>query len=104
MACALIIAATARNGLFGEGEALGGLLVQIGFASAIAYVPLQLHSVLAWRGGWRIAAFVPLALMVPVFAYTAYALALKSNLWPIVLIFAAPVGTAYLLLLMAIRR
>jgi anti-sigma-K factor RskA len=42
--------------------------------------------------GWRIAAFVPLALMVVVFAYITYAFARQSNLRPILLVFAAPIG------------
>jgi hypothetical protein len=42
--------------------------------------------------------------MVPVFGFTAYAFAQQSNLWPILLIFAAPVGTVYLVILLVIRR
>jgi hypothetical protein len=106
MTQSLVIAPTALSGLFaeGDGSALGGLIIQLGFASAIAYVPLQVYTVRGWHAGWRIAACVPLALMVPVFAYTAYALARQSNLWPIVLIFLAPLGTGYLLVLVALRR
>ena len=83
---------------------LGGLIIQIGFGSAIAYLPLQIYACPHWRGGWRIAAFVPLLLMVPVFVITGIALAQESNLWPIFLIFLAPVGTAYLVILFVIRR
>jgi hypothetical protein len=107
MASALITAAVALNSLLAERDmsgALGGLIIQIGFVSAIAYIPLQLYTALRYRGGWRIAAFVPIAPMVAVFAYTAYAFARQSNLWPILLIFAAPVGTGCLIALMAVRR
>ncbi|HUG92652.1 MAG TPA: hypothetical protein VML55_17560 [Planctomycetaceae bacterium] len=86
-------------------EALGGFLIsQIGFGSAIAYVPLQIHAIRNWRGGWRLGAFVPLLLMVPVFVITVVGLVQESNLWPIYLIFLAPVGTGYLVILLVIRR
>jgi hypothetical protein len=82
----------------------GGLIIMVGFASAVAYLPLQLYTGIRWRGVWRIVALLPILLMVPVFAYTAYALAQESNLWPIVLIFVAPLGTGYLVILVIIRR
>ena len=46
---------------------------------------------------------VPLLLMLPVFVITGIALAEASNLWPIILIFAAPFGTASLVILFVIR-
>ena len=49
-------------------------------------------------------ALLPLLLMIPVFVITALAYAQQSNLWPILLIFAAPLGTGYLVILMVIRR
>jgi hypothetical protein len=66
-------------------------------------VPLQIYTAIKWRGGWRIAALVPLLLMIPVFVTTAIALAQDSNLWPIVMIFAAPIGTGYLAILFLLR-
>jgi hypothetical protein len=83
---------------------IGGLMISIGFLSALAYLPLQIYTAIKWRGIARIAALVPLALMVPVIVATAQALAQQSNLWPILLIFAAPVGTGYLLILMLARH
>jgi hypothetical protein len=82
---------------------VGALIIQLGGACALAYIPLQIYLFRKWRGGWRLAACLPLLLMVPVIVATAIALAKQSNLWPIVLIFAAPVGTGYLLLLMLVR-
>jgi hypothetical protein len=81
----------------------GGLIITVGFLSAVAYVPLQIYSGLKWRGGWRIAALLPLFLMVPVFVITGISLAEESNLWPIIMIFASPFGTAYLIILFIIR-
>jgi hypothetical protein len=74
-------------------EMLGGLIIAIGFSAALGYLPLQIIALVKWRGAWRWAAVAPLALMVPVIVYTAYAFAQDSNLWPIVLIFAAPIAT-----------
>jgi len=82
----------------------GGLIILIGFGSALAYIALQLYTGIRWRGGWRIVALLPLLLMIPVFVITALAYAQQSNLWPILLIFAAPLGTGYLVILMVIRR
>ncbi|HLN28581.1 MAG TPA: hypothetical protein VK395_12635 [Gemmataceae bacterium] len=82
----------------------GGLIILVGFGSALAYIPLQLYTGIRWRGAWRIVALVPLLLMIPVFAITGLAFAQQSNLWPIILIFAAPVGTGCLVILMVVRR
>ena len=84
-------------------EFLGSLIITLGFSSAVAYLPLQVYACLALRSVWRIVAFVPLLLMVPIFGYTAYALAQQSNLWPILLILAAPAGTGFLLILLMIQ-
>jgi len=83
---------------------LGGLIMLISYVSALAYIPLQVYTGIRWRGLWRIMALVPMLLMVPVFAFTGYALTQESNLWPLLLIFAAPVGTGYLVILMVSRR
>lgn len=67
------------------------------------YVVLQ--AVALVRPGSRAAAVVPLAVMVPVFAYTGLALAQGSNLWPLMLLFASPVAVLYLaVVLLAGRR
>ncbi len=86
-----------------KGVVLGAMIIQFGGAAAVAYIPLQIYLLRKWAGAWRVAAALPLFLMVPVIVATGIALAKQSNLWPIVLIFAAPVGTGYLLLLMLLR-
>ena len=83
---------------------IGGLIVLVGFGSALAYLPLQVYTVIRMRGVWRIVAIVPFLPMVRVFALTAYAYADESSLWPILMIFAAPVGTGYLAVLLIVRR
>src|SRR4051794_19257200 len=90
-------------GMPDQQQIVGGVIIGVGFVSAVAYLPLQIYSGLKWRGGWRIAALVPAFLMVPVFVVTGIALAQESNLWPIIMIFASPFGTAYLVVLFIIR-
>jgi hypothetical protein len=64
-----------------------------------AYVILQIWFGYAWRGRWRIAALIPLFVFVPALLYSVFAFSKGSNLWPIVLIFLAPLGFLYLLVL-----
>ena len=63
-----------------------------------------LQGLLVWRlrGAWRKAAAVPLWPMGAIVAYTAYAFADGSNLFPVVLIFTAPLAFAYLAILAAL--
>jgi len=57
-----------------------------------------LQAALTWRtsGGWRKASLLPAVLMIPILAYTVLAFAAQSNLWPLLLIFTAPLGFLYL--------
>jgi len=66
------------------------------------YVVLQ--AVALARPGGRLAAAVPLAVMVPVFAFTGVSLALQSNLWPLLLLMASPVAVLYLAVVLLARR
>jgi len=75
----------------------------VAFYSIIAYVPLQIKC-LRRSGFWRILATIPILLVIPVCVVTVIGLVGKSNLWPIFLIMAAPVATAYLFLLSIIRH
>ena len=74
----------------------------------MAAVPLYfvLQPALLWRlqGGWRTAAALPLALMVPILIYTVIAFGRGSNLAPVLLILASPFAVLYLLGLTAVRR
>jgi hypothetical protein len=77
-------------------------LVMMG--SVPAYFVLQF--VLLWRvhDRWQRIAAVPLVLMVPVIAITAFGLLERSNLSFIWLIFTAPLALFYLLVVMILRR
>ncbi|HEY2068669.1 MAG: hypothetical protein WBQ17_02405 [Rhizomicrobium sp.] len=82
----------------------GDFLFALAFAGGVpAYFVLQ--PLLAWRfiGGWRTAALAPLIVSLPLLCWCLYALARGSNIWPLPLVFFAPVGTLYLLLLFILR-
>jgi hypothetical protein len=68
-----------------------------------AYFVLQPVALLRLAGKWRIAAALPLILAIPALAFCLYALAQDSNLWPMVFILFAPLGTLYLAALLVIR-
>jgi hypothetical protein len=77
-----------------------GLLIMLALPG---YVVLQVWTVRAYRGGWRLAALVPLIVTIPLLAYSAVAFAGGSNLWPLLLILAAPFACTYLAIVMATR-
>jgi hypothetical protein len=60
-----------------------------------AYVVVQIVALMRSSGGSRVAAGLPLFVMVPVFAFTAIALVQESNLWPLLMLFASPVALVY---------
>jgi hypothetical protein len=68
------------------------------------YVILQV-AVPAWSaGGVRVAAALPLVVMVPVFGFTAVAFAQESNLWPLLLLFTSPAAVLYLAVVALVAR
>ncbi len=67
------------------------------------YALLQWYAGRNWNGGWRIAALAPLAVMVPLVGHAAIAFLAQSNLWPLMVILAAPLACIYLLALVGAR-
>ena len=78
-------------------------LGQLVMLSVPGYCILQAWFARAWSGRWRLAALVPLAGMVPAMLFSLLALSQGSNLWPLAVIFLAPLGFAYLLVVWALR-
>ena len=74
-------------------EMLIGLIVTLGVP---AYFIAQPMALLRWQGRWRKLALMPLVLVIPALAYSVFAFADGSNLWPITLIAAAAIGMIYL--------
>jgi hypothetical protein len=68
------------------------------------YFIVQIVVLLRWRGGWRKAAGIPAALMLLVLGHAIFALFAGSNLFPLGLIFTAPLALLYLLVLMVLKR
>jgi hypothetical protein len=77
-----------------------GLVVMM---SVPLYFILQVWFAYTWVGGWRIASLVPLVAIGPAVAFSAFALAHGSNLWPLTVILLAPLCLVYLLIVCAIR-
>ena len=69
-----------------------------------AYVVLQVVALMRSSDGSRVAAVLPLFVMVPVFALTAVALVQESNLWPLWLLFACPVAMLYVAVVAVVSR
>jgi hypothetical protein len=67
------------------------------------YFVLQGWLVWRLRGGWRKAATAPLWPMGAVLLYTLYAFLDGSNIFPLVLIFTAPLASLYLLIVAGLR-
>ena len=84
--------------------ALGLVVILIGGFAALAYPGLQIKALRRMRGVWRLLAAVPLLPMGYIVVVTALALQKGSNLWPILLIFTAPFGSAYLWILGWLHR
>ena len=78
---------------------VGFAVILIGGVAAVAYPFLQVSALRRMRGKWRLLAAVPLVPMAYILVVTALALGKGSNLWPILLIFTAPFGAAYLWIL-----
>jgi hypothetical protein len=84
-------------------DPVGNIMVFLMFLSVPAYFVAQALGAFLWRGRWRVAAMAPLVVMAPVLAFTVFALAAGSNLWPLYLIFAAPCAMLYFIGLFSAR-
>jgi hypothetical protein len=84
------------------------LEVNVNFVNAMwitvaGYLIAQVYTLIAWRHRWRVAAMVPLIVMVPVSVLTVQEYRQQSNLWPILMLFASPPALLYLILLIVTR-
>jgi hypothetical protein len=71
------------------------MLLDVLWLSVLAYIVVQIIVLRRASGFGRVAAALPLLVMVPVFVLTGIALAQESNLWPLWLLFASPVALLY---------
>lgn len=72
------------------------LIGELVMLAAPAYFFLQLLMTVRYRGRWLVLSLVPLLVMVPLAIHAALAFAAGSDVWPLLLIFAAPVAFTYL--------
>ena len=72
-------------------------------AAMLAYFLLQPLAITRFEGRWRMAAYAPLVVTVPLVLHALVALIAGSNLWPLLLIFCLPFATLYLVALMGAR-
>jgi hypothetical protein len=64
---------------------------------------LQIAAIIKLRGIWRFLAILPLLPMAYVLIVTVIAFRQDLNLWPVLLIFAAPLALAYLIVVRIFR-
>ncbi len=83
---------------------LDGLIGMVVMMMVPAYLVLQPFALFRLAGGWRVAAAVPLLPAAPAAVFCAVAFAQASNLWPLMFILVAPVGTVYLVVLLLLHR
>ena len=86
------------------GFTLTAILVPVAFLSVPGYPLLQLFTLWKLRGPARLLSALPLAFMLPVYAFCLYALTQDSNLWPLYAIFASPVAFVITLVVFLVAR
>jgi hypothetical protein len=96
--------ATRRSGPPNEEPAWFDGIALAFMATGLLYPVLQPLLLWRMRGGWRIAAALPLLLMLPIIAFTVRAYLDDSNLFPLMLILISPFAVFYLLAVMLLRR
>jgi hypothetical protein len=87
-----------------DGSGWWGLLIMLMAWSVPSYIALQIYMLLKYEGRWRKLALLPLWLMIPLFAYTLFALLAGSNLWPLIMLFLTPLAFVYLLIIWGLKR
>jgi hypothetical protein len=80
------------------------MLLDVLWLSVLAYVVVQTFVIRRASGFGRVAAALPLLVMIPVFVLTVVNLALGKNLWPILLLFASPLALLYVVVVALFMR
>lgn len=77
---------------------MGGAVAIVMTATVPCYPVFQVYILVRLRGKRRMAAAAPLIVMLPVYAFCAYALSDGSTLWPLSAMFTSPFAFAYVLI------
>jgi hypothetical protein len=72
-------------------------------AGVPGYFFIQPAALRTWSGGWRKAAWAPMALVILSLPISLWALGQGSSLWPLSFVFSALIGSAYLGILWLIQ-
>lgn len=85
----------------------GGAVMGI-FSLLFLLVPLYpVLQIVAWKrlvGRARIVSALPLAVMIPVYVFSAFALSAGSNLWPIWIVFISPPASIFVGIVLLVSR
>jgi hypothetical protein len=84
-----------REQIASDPEAWLGMAIML---TVPAYLVLQIWLAYAWTGGWRMAALVPLVVVLPALALSLYGISRGSNLGPLPSIIVSPYTLGYLLI------
>ena len=79
------------------------LIGELVMLAAPAYFFLQVLMAVRYRDRWLVLSLVPLLFMVPLTAHAGLAFAAGSNMWPALIILAAPVAFLYLFVLAIVK-
>ncbi len=96
-----------ESGAHGDSPFATLFSIVLGFAAIAAlpaYLILQLRAVVRLSGRWRWVAVAPLLVMLPAALHASIAFTQQSNLWPIMLILASPLGVIYLSVVLWTQR
>ncbi len=69
-----------------------------------ACVVVQVIALMRSSSDSRMAAALPLIVMVPVFVHAAVGLVQESNLWPLLMLFASPIALLYVVVVALLPR
>jgi hypothetical protein len=86
------------------GTTLSVALVPLCFLGVPAYPLLQFFALWKLRGPARLLSALPLSFMLPVYAFSLFALSQGSSLWPLYAVFASPVAFVITLAVVTIAR
>ncbi len=81
-----------------------GMPFDLIWLTILAYVVVQVVALMRSSRGSRLAASLPLFVMVPVFVYAAVGLVQGSNLWPLLMLFASPIALLYVAVVALMAR
>ena len=81
-----------------------GMPLDLIWLTIAAYVVVQVIALMRSSSRSRMAAALPLFVMVPVFIHAAVGLVQGSNLWPLLMLFTSPIALLYVVVVAALPQ